>query len=142
MRTLPGYEWAKAVLGTFSLQEFEWLRAMHLDTYTICGDARCRLRVELRMECTSRSPPCTMVLRFEDVRGLKVPGFDSGSIQVPGFDIVDIAERGWEGIRWVVKDYEEAQLRFYSRSAAIVCVAPTARIGLGNSGAEDADDLK
>jgi hypothetical protein len=82
-----------------------------------------------------------MVLRFEDVRHLEIPGW-SGSIQITGFDIIDIRDRGWENLKWEVKDYENAKIQFYAASAEIVSVAPTAYAELGSSDAEDADDLK
>lgn len=54
-------------------------------------------------------------LRFEGVGGLHLKDFGGGAVQVMGFDIHYIGDRGWEGIKFEIEDYEDGRIAFMCR---------------------------
>jgi hypothetical protein len=61
-------------------------------------------------------------LRFLGVQHLYVLDFGGAPTQISGFDIIPISERGLEGIRFSVEDYEDDRIRFLCDRIEIVSV--------------------
>jgi hypothetical protein len=68
------------------------------------------------------TPMHRVTIEFLGVRGFHIEDVGECGLQVMGFDIVDIAARGWEGIRFEVEDYEEGRIGFYCATARIADV--------------------
>jgi hypothetical protein len=66
-------------------------------------------------------------LDFDRVSDVKISGLSPG-VALVGFDVVNIARNGWEGINWVVEDYETGILRFYALHARVASVVPLASV--------------
>jgi len=63
-----------------------------------------------------------VTLHFDGVRDLELKGFGQFPTQIMGFDIVDVSDRGWDGISFSVEDYENGALQFNCRDIEILDV--------------------
>lgn len=92
--------------------------------------------IELEMISGPPGPELVMRLRFTGVVGLRLEGFGSLETRIMGFDVVDIRDKGWEGLFWDVLDYEDDTFNFYAKTAEIVSVEPESAIGSMTIGRE------
>jgi hypothetical protein len=67
------------------------------------------------------SPPLRYRVEFHGVRDLKLQGLGDKAT-IGGFAIWNISNRGWEGLCWQVRDYEDGVIGFFARSAQLVAV--------------------
>ena len=65
-------------------------------------------------------PQFRVTMYFDGVRDLELKGFGQSAKQIMGFDIVDISDRGLEGVSLMVEDYENGDLQFNCRSVDIL----------------------
>ncbi|MBL9021939.1 MAG: hypothetical protein JNL21_07045 [Myxococcales bacterium] len=63
-------------------------------------------------------------LRFRGARRITMKA-DAFPLGVRGFAVDDISERGWEGVRLEVQDYESGSISFVCRSLEIAVAAPS-----------------
>jgi hypothetical protein len=57
-------------------------------------------------------PKFRVRVAFRRVRDLKLDEFGGIHTQINGFDIRDISDRGWEGTRYEIEDYEDGRIAF------------------------------
>jgi hypothetical protein len=67
-------------------------------------------------------PSFRVAMLFDGVRELELKRFGKAPTQVMGFDIIDVSDRGWDGIRFLVEDYENGALRLSCHSISILDV--------------------
>ena len=60
--------------------------------------------------------------RFTGVTDLSIKEFGCGDTQIMGFDVVDLSERGWEGVRYEVQDYENGRIHFLCANIEVINV--------------------
>lgn len=70
------------------------------------------------------SPRFRLRILFVGVRGLHIKDFGGPPTQIMGFDIVDISDRGWEGVTFSIEDYEDGLIGFYCKNIRIASVTP------------------
>lgn len=68
------------------------------------------------------SPRFRVTILFDGVRDLELKGFGQYPRQIMGFDIVDVSDRGLEGVSFMVEDYENGDLQFTCSSVDILDV--------------------
>lgn len=71
---------------------------------------------------SATSPKFRVTLLFDGVRDFELKGFGQQPKQIMGFDIIDVSDRGLDGIRFMVKDYENGDLQFSCRTVEILDV--------------------
>jgi len=67
-------------------------------------------------------PMWEVAMRFSGVSGLRFTSFGGGPVQIMGFEIASVADRGWEGIRFEISDYEDSRLAFMCADVEILNV--------------------
>jgi hypothetical protein len=68
-------------------------------------------------------PQFRVAMRFTGVRDLQLKGTGANAPS-PGFGISDVSDRGWEGVRYLVWDYETEQVRFYCGGIEVLHAEP------------------
>jgi hypothetical protein len=130
MSSIKNQQAVVAALGRWNPSDVAFIQALHAE-----ADERGELFVRLRVMAQPRSalagswPSANrewfeVVFRFDQVRQLGLKGLDGWPRQLMGFAIDDISDRGWEGIRFHVQDYEEGAIEFYCYQVAIESVMP------------------
>jgi hypothetical protein len=77
--------------------------------------------------CTDQfNPNIEMRIIFRSVSKLKIDGLGDSETRVDGFDVIDIKNKGWDGIYWEVIDFEEDSLHFYAKNVEIADVKEAA----------------
>jgi len=73
---------------------------------------------------SEQGPKFRVKMRFLGVQQFHIREFGGPPTQIMGFDILDVSERGWEGIRFSVEDYEHDRIRFFCKKINIINVEP------------------
>jgi hypothetical protein len=131
MGTIKNTEIAVRIIGRWHPSDMAIVRALH---YQVLQD-RSSASLEIEFIANRRdqavggwpsanSPWYTLVIRFEGVRDLQLKQFGGGETQIMGFDVTDISDRSWEGINYLVEDYEDGRLRFICKDVEILKVEP------------------
>ena len=68
------------------------------------------------------SPRFRVTMLFDGVRDFELKGFGQYPKQIMGFDIIDVSNRGLEGVAFTVEDYENGELQFSCRAVDILDV--------------------
>jgi hypothetical protein len=90
--------------------------------YRCAGDdeaAQLRITARFQRRDTARrgwpddnAPFVEVTMLFDGVSNLQLKAFGGTPKQITGFDITDVSDRGLEGVRFSVEDYEEDQISF------------------------------
>lgn len=113
--------------------KFSYLEVTHIDKVEFFHD-KDRLPITYSLVitfiCNSNkanhsegAKPYNVVVKFADVRSFKFePKFSDGvgAVQVFGFDIVDISDRQWDAMKYMIEDFEHGQMNFYCRSYEVI----------------------
>lgn len=76
--------------------------------------------VEMEMDSEDLTPNIRVCFRFSGVVNFMLNLKDSSTSRIIGFDVRNISERGWEGLKWEVEDYEDQRISFCSATAKVV----------------------
>ena len=63
---------------------------------------------------------CKIELLFTGVYRLTIKDFGPSYSQISGFDIINIKERNWEGVQYIIEDYENGRIYFECDDIVII----------------------
>lgn len=72
---------------------------------------------------SNSAPQFRVRLQFRGIRDLRIREIGDTPKQVTGFDIVDISDRGWEGVAFEIEDYENGIIHFLCNEIELIEVA-------------------
>lgn len=70
-------------------------------------------------------PTVRATIEFEGVSNFQMKAVGPYPKQITGFDIRDVSDSGWEGVNFVVEDYENGQLSFNCEEIRVIDSGPT-----------------
>ena len=131
MTDVRNKELVAGMLGRWHASDLAFIESFN---YTSEGEStRSRLDIvalfQRRDKANERSrttETARVAIRFEGVSNLKFKSVGPGPKQVAGFDIIDVSDRGWERIRFVVEDYEHDDISLNCEDVAILSCEPVA----------------
>jgi hypothetical protein len=120
-KEIDGLEEARQRIGDFSLFNFTVLRKLSAEVVET-DSGHFTLQVDLHLESEERTPTANIHIRCTNVSALTThPDFwHAGGVFLSGFQIEDISAKQWDGIAWVVRDYEDDLFHFYCQRVECV----------------------
>ena len=59
-------------------------------------------------------------IQFDNATSLKLKHPGAGMQQIMGFDIIDITDRHWENIAFLIEDYEDGKIEFHCQKVSVL----------------------
>lgn len=108
-----------------------------LDYLSASDDTPSKLRIVARFQRRDTAklgwpsdiaPFAKVSIEFEGVSKFQIKNLGPHSKQITGFDIQDVSDRGWEGIRFSVGDYEGGQIEFLCEGIRVIAAQPVTEV--------------
>jgi len=126
MSTIANTEQVGQRLGRWYPGDLAFIDALEYRCANSEGSAQLRLSARFQRRDTAKhgwpddkSPFVKVSLIFDGVINLQLKGFGRTPKQIMGFDIRDVSDRGLEGVRFSVEDYENNQISFDCADASV-----------------------
>jgi hypothetical protein len=122
---IPGTEKIEALLGVSSFVCFT--NVVDFNLTALAGTGRREYRLDLVLQNDDPWKPTPgrsfrVNLRFDGVKGLRLPEIDGPPDQITGLVIDDVSHRQLEGIRFHVSSCEGEEFNLLCRSAEVMSV--------------------
>jgi hypothetical protein len=119
MANVKNFEVVQSVLGRWHPEDLVFIE--RLEYFADCSKEHAKLKIVAlfqRQDIVRKKPVlrdegfCRVHLLCGGIRKFCLKDFGYIPTQIVGFDIVDISDRGWEGVKFKVEDYEEHRISF------------------------------
>jgi len=119
------------VVGRWAPSDVAFIRSLYYAAQSAANPSEIHLECVLIRRDTTKggwptedAPRFKLDLRFIGITDLRIREFGAAETQIMGFSIIDVSDRGWEGVNYEIEDYENDRIHFLCRQVEVVGVSP------------------
>ena len=116
MQKIKGVEEVELAIGRWSPSDLVAIESFELVNHQEDVESELLIRALFQRRAESwpnfEEPMFRVLIVFKNVTNLSLKDFGGGSVQIMGFDIKFIGDRGIEGVKFEIEDYEDNRIEF------------------------------